>query len=94
MGWAGGCWPLVAEWRYGVGEELCLGRVVGWIMVGPEWKRGIGVLLGAVWVGILTLGVGWVGILTLGYWVVGCLGVGWVGWAFQWGGQWVVVGWQ
>ena len=61
---------MVAEWRYGVGEELCLGRVVGWVMVGLEWKRGIGVLLGTVWVGILTLGVGWVGILTLG--------VGWV----------------
>ena len=92
---------MVAEWRYGVGGELCLGWVVGWVLAGPEWKRGIGVLLGTVWVGILTLGVGWVGILTLGvgwvgiltlgYWVVGCLRVGW---AFQWGWQWVGVGGQ
>ena len=67
----------MAEWGKSGGWWLCLGRVVGWIMWGPEWKRGTGVLLGAVWVGILTLGVGWVGILTLGWEVGGYLWVGW-----------------
>ena len=73
-------WLGVAVWGKSGGLWLCLGLVEGWITWGPEWKRGTGVLLGAVWVGILTswvgwvvilkLGVGWVGILTLGYWVV------------------------
>ena len=65
---AGGCRFLVAEWGKSGGWWLCLGRVEGWITWGPEWKRGTGVLLGAVWVGILTSWVGWVVILKLGVW--------------------------
>ena len=61
------------SWVWG-GGDCCL-----W---GPEWKRGMGVLLG----------VGWEGILTLGWWLVGILVVG-LGfqWGGQWGGQWGLV---
>jgi hypothetical protein len=63
----GGWWCSVS---WVGGGDCCL-----WVL---EWKRGVGVLLG----------VGWEGILTLGWWLEGNLGVG-VG--FQWGGQWGLV---